>query len=70
MQVGDLVTIHPHVQPPPLYGVGLVIEVEHRTAGYHKPMVAVKIKWSKLPDNQPRFTWASNVERLWTNENR
>ena len=26
MQIGDLVTIKPHVQPPHIYGVGLVVD--------------------------------------------
>ena len=66
MRVGDLVTIKPHVQPPHLYGAGVIVEVEHRTAGYHKPMKAVKVKWSKIPNKEPMFIWADKVERLWS----
>ena len=63
MQVGDLVTIKSHVQPPHLYGAGLVID-QYVTdlETYGREIEKVKVRWSKLPNKTPMFLNAVNVE--------
>ena len=65
MEIGDLVTIKPHVQPPHLYGVGLVVDqyvTDVETWG--KEIEKIKVRWAKLPDKTPMFLNAENVELL------
>ena len=65
MQIGDLVTIKPHVQPPQHYGVGLVVDqyvTDVETWG--KEVEKIKVRWGKLPDKTPMFLNAENVELL------
>ena len=61
MKTGDLVTIKPHVQPPALYGVGLVISDVTPIGVYAKEVQAVQVMWTKLPHKDPQFI---PVERL------
>ncbi len=65
MRVGDLVTIKPHVQPPHIYGVGLVVD-QYVTdvESWGKEIEKIKVRWGKLPDNVPMFINADAVELL------
>ena len=63
MKVGDLVTIKPHVQPPHIYGVGLVID--SYTTGvepWGKEVEKIKVMWSRLPNKAPMYFNAINAE--------
>ena len=65
MQIGDLVTIKPHVQPPHIYGVGLVVDrcvTDVNEKNFKKRIVKIKVRWSKLPNKTPMFLNAVNVE--------
>ena len=65
MKVGDLVTIKPHVQPPNLYGVGLVVEsytTDIETWG--KEVQKIKVMWSKLPNKAPMYFNACNADLI------
>ena len=65
MQIGDLVTIKPHVQNPKHYGAGLVVDqyvTDVETWG--KEVEKVKVRWAKLPDKTPMFLNAEYVELL------
>ena len=65
MNIGDLVTIKPHVQPPHIYGVGLVVDhmvTDVETWG--KEVEKIKVRWGKLPNKVPMFMNAENVELL------
>ena len=67
MQIGDLVTIKPHVQPPHIYGVGMVVyqcvtDVNERN--FKKRIEKIKVRWSKLPHKVPMFFNAENAELL------
>lgn len=65
MNIGDLVTIKPHVQPPHIYGVGLVVDhmvTDVETWG--KEVEKIKVRWGKLPNKAPMFMNAENVELL------
>ena len=69
MKVGDLVTIKPHVQPPHIYGVGLVID--SYTTGvepWGKEVEKIKVMWSRLPNKRPMYFSADNAELV--DENR
>ena len=44
MKVGDLVKMRPVVAPPKLYGIGLVVEVDHTRCW---------VKWPAMPDREP-----------------
>ncbi len=69
MKVGDLVTIKPHVQPPHIYGVGLVIEIQTTDIEtWGKEVKKVKVMWSKLPNKTPMYFNADNAELV--NESR
>lgn len=59
MKVGDLVTIKPHVQPPHLYGVGLVVD-RYELAGIEK----IKVRWGKLPKKDPSILNPWSVELI------
>ena len=55
MQVGDLVTIRPSVQPPHLYGIGLVVKVDGPTAQPDGPSTRadrVYVRWPTMPDRE------------------
>ena len=63
MQLGDLVTIKPHVQNPKHYGAGLVVDqyvTDFET--YGREIEKIKVRWSKLPNKTPMFLNAVNVE--------
>ena len=65
MKVGDLVTIKPHVQPPNIYGVGLVVDhmvTDVETWG--KEIEKIKVVWAKLLNKTPVFLNAGNVELI------
>tara|TARA_B100001250_G_C19744992_1_gene764852 strand:+ start:709 stop:918 length:210 start_codon:yes stop_codon:yes gene_type:complete len=69
VKVGDLVTIKPHVQPPHIYGVGLVIEIQTTDIEtWGKEVKKVKVMWSKLPNKTPMYFNADNAELV--NESR
>ena len=69
MKVGDLVTIKPHVQPPHIYGVGLVIDVQTTDIEtWGKEVQKIKVKWSRLPNKVPMYFNADNADLV--NENR
>ena len=69
MKVGDLVQIKPHVQPPHLYGIGLVIgKQEAATPTSSWPVTRIRVRWSKLPHKVPMWLRAASVELV--NENR
>ena len=63
MQIGDLVTIKPHVQPPQHYGVGLVVD-QYVTdvESWGKEIEKIKVRWAKLPNETPMFMCSENVE--------
>lgn len=65
MQIGDLVTIKPHVQNPKHYGAGLVVD-QYITdlETYGKEIEKIKVRWAKLPNKTPMFMCAENVELL------
>ena len=62
MKVGDLVTIKPHVQPPALYGIGLIIEIQEAVPTYGGLRTKARVKWSKLPDKKPMFVGTQSLE--------
>ena len=62
MQVGDLVTIKSHVQPPHLYGIGLVLDIRYEVPMYTKLQTQIKVRWSNLPDKVPMFLSAMSVD--------
>ena len=63
MKIGDLVTIKPHVQPPHIYGVGLVIDIQTTDIEtWGKEVEKIKVMWSKLPNKTPMYFNADNAE--------
>ena len=67
MNIGDLVTIKPHVQPPHMYGVGLVVDqhvTDIKEKNFKKRIEKIKVRWSKLPHKVPMFFNAEAVELL------
>ena len=67
MQIGDLVTIKPHVQPPHIYGVGLVVDrcvTDVNEKNFKKRIVKIIVRWGKLPHKVPMFFNAEAVELL------
>ena len=69
MKVGELVTIKPHVQPPHIYGVGLVIDVQTTDIEtWGKEIQKIKVKWSRLPNKTPMYFDADNADLV--NESR
>ena len=62
MKTGDLVTIKPHVQPPELYGFGLVISDSAPMGVYDKEVQAVQVMWTKLPHKDPQFILVERLE--------
>ena len=69
MKVGDLVAIKPHVQPPHIYGVGLVIDVQTTDIEtWGKEVEKIKVMWSRLPNKTPMYFSTDNAELV--NESR
>ena len=66
MSPGDLVRMKEHVQPPHLYGPGLVLEVKSMGASYF--FDRIKVKWTKLPHKKAGWMSSHSVWRI--NENR
>ena len=62
MKTGDLVTIKPHVQPPHLYGLGLVLCDACPMGLYDKEVQAVQVMWTKLPHKQPQWLVVDRLE--------
>ena len=69
MDIGDLVTIKPHVQPPKIYGVGLVLDIKYNVPTYTKLQTQIKVKWSNLPYKRAMFLSAMSVDVI-SNGNR
>ena len=62
MKVGDLVKMRPSVQPPHLYGIGLIVEVTGPAAQPDGPSTRadrVYVRWPTMPDRElkccPRY---------------
>ena len=64
-KTGDLVAMRPHVQPPHLYGIGLVIA--HGVTdikSWGQEFEKIKVRWSKLPDKVPMWLNAEVAELI------
>jgi len=62
VEVGDLVKMRASVQPPRLYGIGLIVKVDGPTAQPDGPSTRadrVYVRWPTMPDRElkscPRY---------------
>ena len=63
MHPGDLVKMKEHVQPPALYGIGLVLDIRKTTRPKYM-FDKIKVKWSKLPHKKAGWLCSHSVWKI------